>query len=174
MASGAAPDFELKVRKVAVDLGKRPGQKLKIEGSRDGERQRRDFALLDLGGDLFGGDRAIIALLEQRLHAVAEIGQMTVAAFAPDQLTAEFILELLDRAGERGLRHVALLRRAREVQRARNGQEITNLLHFHAERPFATLYASRALRTMAVPWRFMTRAAAIVSTMLATATQACG
>src|SRR5438874_4830544 len=103
LASGAAPNFQLKARKVAVHLGERPGQQLEIEGSRDGERQRRDLALLDLGGDLFGGDRAVIALLEQRLHAVAEIGQMAVAAFAPDKLTAELVLELLDRAGKRGL-----------------------------------------------------------------------
>jgi hypothetical protein len=56
-------------------------------------------------------------------------------ALAPKKIPAEFAFELVDRAGERGLGNVAFFRRSREVERARDSQEITYLVHFHRTPP---------------------------------------
>ena len=55
-----------------------------------------------------------------RLQEPAEIGQVGQLAFAPQQEPAQLLLELLDGAGQRRLRHVALLGGAREVQGVRH------------------------------------------------------
>ena len=47
------------------------------------------------------------------------------------------MLQLLDRASQRGLTNVALLGSASEVQRAGKRDEIADLLHFHRQRPQA-------------------------------------
>ena len=62
----------------------------------------------------------------------AEIGQMRQLALAPQQQAAQLLLELLDRPGQRGLRDVALLGRAGEVQRVGDRQKIADLVHLHA------------------------------------------
>ncbi len=60
---------------------------------------------------------------------------MRVSALAVEQWPAKLVLELLDRARQRRLADVALLRGTREVQRAREGDEIADLLHFHGAIP---------------------------------------
>ena len=62
---------------------------------------------------------------------------MGVAAFAVEQRAAELMLELLDGAGQRRLADVALLRRAREIQRVGKRNEIAHLLHFHRNGPLS-------------------------------------
>jgi hypothetical protein len=44
---------------------------------------------------------------------------------------SEFLFEKLDSARQRGLRHIALLTCAREIQLLGHCEEITNLVHFH-------------------------------------------
>jgi hypothetical protein len=70
-------------------------------------------------------------LLEQRVHALAEFGQLRRGALAAEQVAAELRLELLDRARQRGLGHVAVVSGAREVQQPSDGKEIPDLMHFH-------------------------------------------
>jgi hypothetical protein len=53
----------------------------------------------------------------------------------PDPPAREPPFQLLNRARERGLRDVALFRRAREVQFLRDGKKITDLMHFHGGTP---------------------------------------
>jgi hypothetical protein len=62
---------------------------------------------------------------------MAEIGEMGEVALAAEKVRPELGLDQLDRAGQRRLGHVAVLGRAREVERPRHGQEITDLMHFH-------------------------------------------
>ena len=64
------------------------------------------------------------------MHALAELGQLH-RPLATKQIAAEFGLELLDGARQRRLRHVAVIGRAREIQRARYREEISHLVHFH-------------------------------------------
>src|SRR6516225_11432185 len=91
-----------------------------------------------------------MALPQQRQHAVAKLGELRMRALAPKQITAQFLLELPYGAGQGGLRDVALLGAAREIERAGDRQEISNLVHLHRSRPsrngaaFATRTARRA------------------------------
>ncbi len=65
------------------------------------------------------------------MHALAEFGQLRGGPFAPEQVAAEFGLELLDRPRQRRLGDVALVGGAREIQRPRDGEEVPYLMHFH-------------------------------------------
>src|SRR5215831_2801866 len=49
----------------------------------------------------------------------------------PEQIAAQFALELLDGPGEGRLGNVALLGRLGEIELADGGQEISHLMHFH-------------------------------------------
>ena len=49
----------------------------------------------------------------------------------PEQIATELAFKLPDRAGERGLGNVTFLRGAREIKRARHGEEVVDLMHFH-------------------------------------------
>ena len=69
--------------------------------------------------------------LEIGQHHPAELGQMGVAALAVEERPAKLMLELLDGAGQRRLADVAALRRAREIELARERDEIADLLHLH-------------------------------------------
>jgi hypothetical protein len=89
-------------------------------------------------------DSRIIALLQERMHALAEFRQLSGRPLASEQLAAEFALELFDGAREGGLRDVALLGGTREVPRPRDCQEIPNLMHFHQ-------CASGCTRTLLLP-----------------------
>src|SRR5262249_22072564 len=53
----------------------------------------------------------------------------------PKKLATEFELEHFYGARQRGLRHVALLRRAREVQFIGNRKKIADLVHLHGSAP---------------------------------------
>src|SRR5215831_17664581 len=60
---------------------------------------------------------------------------MSVTMLPSKKLATEFELEHFYGAGQRGLRHVALLRRAREVQFTGNGKKIADLVHLHGSAP---------------------------------------
>ena len=62
------------------------------------------------------------------LPKVGELGQL---ALAVDQLAAELLLELLHPLGQGGLRDIALLGRAGEVECGRDGEEVANLMKLH-------------------------------------------
>jgi hypothetical protein len=69
-------------------------------------------------------------LLEQRQHALAKLRQLRLRAHAGTVAT-ELAFKLPDRAGERGPGNVTFLRGAREIKRARHGEEVADLMHFH-------------------------------------------
>jgi hypothetical protein len=71
-------------------------------------------------------------LLQQGVHALAEIGQ-SGWPFTSEQIAAELSFQLLDCPGQRGLRDVALNSSASEVECPRNGEEIPDLMHFHSK-----------------------------------------
>jgi len=54
------------------------------------------------------------------MHALAELGHDRARALAPEQITAEFFLELANRARQRRLGDIALLGCTREIQRTRD------------------------------------------------------
>src|SRR5262245_64230227 len=106
----------------------------RVDGVRQRKPERANLSALDGCGERSCADGAVIALLEQRQHALAEIGQLRLRALAAEQVAAELTFKLADGAGERGLGHMALLRGAREVERARDGEEVADVMHFHEER----------------------------------------
>jgi hypothetical protein len=99
------------------------GEASSARSSRPSARHGLDLALHLIGLRL---DR-----LQVRQHHPPELGQMGVGPLAMEQRPAELGFQLLDLAGQRRLGDVAPLGRAREVQRARQGQEIADLLHLH-------------------------------------------
>ena len=79
--------------------------------------------------------RAVVALTQQRQHALPKFGQLRVRPLPPEQIAGELLLELPDGPGQRRLGDVALLGGAGEIQRARHRKEVTHLVHFHELRP---------------------------------------
>ena len=100
---------------------------------RVGERdpKRADFAALERRRQHARAAGGVVALLQQRMHAQAEFGQLRGRPLAAEQVAAKFGLELLDRPRQRRLGDVALVGGAREIQRPRDGEEISDLMHFH-------------------------------------------
>ena len=88
--------------------------------------QPHEFLRLALG--VLG---AAVDLLQIGLERAAELGEMRVGALAVKQRTAQLFFELLDGARQRGLRDVAALGRAGEVQFLAEAEEIADLMHFH-------------------------------------------
>jgi hypothetical protein len=66
---------------------------------------------------------------------MAELGEVGEVALAPKKLSAQLFFQLFDGSRERGLRDVTLLGSAGEVQQARYGEEVSDLVHFHAGTP---------------------------------------
>src|SRR5215472_5761171 len=95
------------------------------------ELQRSDLAVVDHGRQCTRALRAVVALLEQREHALTQRGKQGVRPLAPKQVAAQFTFQELDGSGQRRLRNVAFLRGTREVERSRDRQEIPDLVHFH-------------------------------------------
>ena len=62
---------------------------------------------------------------------VAEIREARRFPLAVKELPSKLLLEKLDGARQRGLRHIAPLACAREIQLLGHREEITNLVHFH-------------------------------------------
>jgi hypothetical protein len=62
---------------------------------------------------------------------VAKIGEVRRFALAVKKEPAKLLLEKLDRARQRRLRHIAPLACASEIQLLGHREEITNLMHFH-------------------------------------------
>src|SRR4029077_7797546 len=80
-----------------------------------------------------GAERAVIALLEQRQHALTKLGELRVRPLTAEGIAHELPFEVTNGAGQGGLRDVALLSRAREIERPGDRQEVADLMHFHAD-----------------------------------------
>jgi hypothetical protein len=79
----------------------------------------------------FAALRSLEGPLEMREHLPSEIGQVRQRPLAAEQQAVKFLLQLLDSTREGWLSDVALLSRAREVQRSRHRKKVANLMHFH-------------------------------------------
>src|SRR6516164_7187220 len=132
---GAAHELHIETDEQARQLVEMAEQWRKLDRAGQGEPQRTDFAALDRRGERTRSESAFVALLEQRQHALAELGQLGLGSFPPKQVAAQLALELLDRAGQRGLRDVALLGCLGEIELAHRRQEISDLMHFHSSNP---------------------------------------
>jgi hypothetical protein len=64
---------------------------------------------------------------------VAKIREARRVALAVKQKPSELLLKELDRARQGGLRHIAPLACAGEIQLLGYREEITNLMHFHGD-----------------------------------------
>ena len=135
LAGVAAQETEFQPVELPLDLVEMRNQKRQVDRMGQRDPQRADFAALERGGELAGAGRGLVALLEQRMHALAEFGQLRGGPFAAKQVAAELGLELLDRPRQRRLRDVALVGGAREVEHARDGEEVANLMHLHGRAP---------------------------------------
>ena len=105
------------------------------DGAHQAEAQRRLLQadeLLRLALGLLG---AAEHLLEIGFQRAAQFGQVRVGALAMKQRAAHLLLELLDGARQRRLRHVAALGRAGEIQVLAQREEIADLVHFHRPTP---------------------------------------
>ena len=71
---------------------------------------------------------------------------MREIALASKQLAAQLFLQLLDGPRQRRLRNVTLLGGAGEVQQSRDGEEVSDLVHFHAGTPTQSLSAVKCLQ----------------------------
>ena len=130
----AAIELQLEAFEQFPELDHMRHDERRVDGLRQGEPERADLAALDGGSERAGAHGAVVALLEQRQHALAELGQLRLRPLAAEQIAAKLAFELADGAGEGGLGHVTFLRRAREIERARHGEEVADLMHFHKER----------------------------------------
>src|SRR5262245_27466535 len=101
-------------------------------GQRDPERA--DLAAPERGGERPRASGSLIALLEQGMHALTELGELRWP-LAPEQIAAAPGCELLGRARRRRLRHAALVGGPGEVERARDREKIPDLMHLHAQAP---------------------------------------
>src|SRR5262245_11576500 len=128
----AAQQFQLEAVEQPVELGQVGGQQLEIDRAGNGKPQRAQLAALDGGGQRARAERALVALLEQRIHALAELGQLGMRPFAAEQIAAELLFKLLDGTGQRRLRHVARLCSLGEIALADRRQEVPDLVHFHS------------------------------------------
>ena len=80
--------------------------------------------------------------LQHRKDFLAKVGELRQLALAVDQLAAELLLELLYPLGQGGLRDIALLGCAGEVECGRDGEEVANLMKLHG------LFSVKLLRTI--------------------------
>jgi hypothetical protein len=78
---------------------------------------------------------ALEQIFQIGLYDAPEFGQVRVCPLPMEERAAELFLQQLDRTGERGLRHVAALRGAREIQMLAHGKEVPDLVHFHRTLP---------------------------------------
>src|SRR5207247_7572372 len=117
---GAAKELQFEAVKQLAELDHVGRDERRIDGARQREPKRADLPLLDGGGKRAGADGAVVALLEQRQHALAKLGQLGLRPLAPEQVAAELAFELSDGASEGGLGDIAFLGSAREIERPRH------------------------------------------------------
>jgi hypothetical protein len=107
----------------------------RADRAHDPEIERRIVEAEELFRLRLGALRLAEDLFQMRFHQAAEIGEMSEVALPPQQKPAQFLLKLLDRSRQGGLRHIALLGGAREVERLRHRQKIADLVHLHSAAP---------------------------------------
>jgi hypothetical protein len=131
LARRATQELDLEPLKQPLELEQMRGRQVRGNGPRDREPQRSQLAASDGRCQRSGADRAVVALPQQRQHALAELRELRLRPLPAEQIATELALELLDRARQRRLRNVALFRGLGEIQLGSGRQKISNLMHFH-------------------------------------------
>src|SRR3974390_2506807 len=98
---------------MSLDLVEEWNQQRQIDRMGERDPQCADLAALEGRGQGARAERGLIALFQQRLHALAELGKPSWP-LAPEQVAAKLSLKLFDCPRQRRLRHVALVRSPRE------------------------------------------------------------
>src|SRR5262249_33011615 len=131
----ALAQLDAKSRKELCDLRDRLEDERRRDGGGEADLQWRDLLALERPGSaphrLYRGQCA----LQHRKDFLAKVGELRQLALAVDQLATELLLELLHPLGQSGLRDVALLGCASEVECGRDGEKITNLMKLHVRGP---------------------------------------
>src|SRR5262245_39420881 len=127
----ALAQLDAKSRDELCDLRDRIEDERRRDRGGEADLQRRDLLALELLGSatrrLCRGQCA----RQHRKDFLPKVGELRQLALAVDQLAAELLLELLHPLGQGGLRDIALLGRAGEVECGRDGEEVANLMKLH-------------------------------------------
>src|SRR5215468_10803102 len=117
------------------DLRDRIEDERRRDGGGEADLQWRDLLALELLGSathrLCRGQCA----LQHRKDFLPKVGELRQLALAVDQLAAELLLKLLHPLRQGGLRDIALLGCAGEVECGRDGEEVASLMKFHGVSP---------------------------------------
>src|SRR5215470_9757907 len=100
-------------------------------GAHDSQLEGHSLEQLDILGQTLCLDSSLVHGFQMRAHHLAQLGEMRQVPLAVKKWPTKLAFELPYRTRERRLRHVALFRRAREVQFLCHPEEIPNLIHFH-------------------------------------------
>jgi hypothetical protein len=131
LARARIDDLELDAGVAALHTADEVDELVRRDRAHHPELQRGFLQLDEVEGLAPRLARLAVDLLEIGLHHAPELGQVRVRALAMEQRPAELALEELDRPRQRGLRHVAALGGAREVELVRDGEEVADLVHLH-------------------------------------------
>jgi hypothetical protein len=130
----AAEKPEFQPVELPLDLIEEGDQQRQIDRMGERDPQCAHLAALEGRGERARADGGLVALLQQGVHALTELGQ-SGRTLAPEQVTAKLGLQLLDCPRQRRLCHIAFIRSTREIERPRDREEISNLMHFHDRTP---------------------------------------
>src|SRR5512139_1566287 len=135
LRAGTAQDLEFDVAEALSQFVDMREDETELNAAGYGELERADLAIVDHGRERAGALGAVVTLLQQRKHALAERREHCAWPLAPEKVATQFAFQKLDRARQRRLCYVAFFRRAGEIQRPRDCQEISHLVHFHSDAP---------------------------------------
>jgi hypothetical protein len=142
--------LELDASVPAVEVSQQTGKAAGSDCAHDADLEICVLKAKETRGFLAHARQFVEHLLEPRPQQCSEIRNVREISLAAEQQSPDFVLELLDRAAQRRLGHVASLCRAREVAGLADGQEITNVVHVHGP----LLARRRALRPMQTAYAF--------------------
>src|SRR5262245_29494470 len=127
----ALAQLDAKSRDELCDLRDRIEDERRRDRGGEADLQWRDLLALELLGSatrrLYRGQCA----RQHRKNFLPKVGELRQLALAVDQLAAELLLELLHPLGQGGLRNIALLGCAGEVECGRDGEEVASLMKVH-------------------------------------------
>ena len=127
------PSIELQLDALVahVEVGQQAGEAARPDRAHDADLQMGVVQAQESRRLVAHAAQLVHDLLETRPQQLAEIGDMGEVALAAEQQPADLVLELLDGAAQRRLGDIALLRRAREIARFADGQEIPDVMNVH-------------------------------------------
>ena len=94
----AAQEAKFEPVELPLDLVEKRHQDRQIDRMAERNSQRADFSALERRRQHARAAGGVVTLLQQRVHPKPEFGQLRCRPLAPEQVTAQFGLELLDRA----------------------------------------------------------------------------